>query len=120
MRPRNPAKEDFWRGLLRLWRQSGLSGRQFCAQQGVSEASFYAWRRVIARRDRQQASARKWAAVDRPTSGPAFVPLALPSSTETAPAIEVVVRRQRVVRVAPGFDAETLRQLLRLLEEPSC
>lgn len=38
--PRNRAKERYWRRLLRQKQQSGLSGRAFCAAQGVSEPSF--------------------------------------------------------------------------------
>jgi len=36
------------------------------------------------------------------------------------PAIEVVVAERRLLRVRPGFDAELLRQLVRLLEELTC
>ena len=54
---RDLAKEKDWRRLLRQWRASGLSGRDFCVEQRLSEPSFYAWRREIARRDQQRKSA---------------------------------------------------------------
>jgi hypothetical protein len=53
---RDPAKEQRWRRLLGLWRRSGLTGRDFCAEHGLSEPSFYAWRREIARRDQEAVS----------------------------------------------------------------
>ena len=52
---------------------------------------------------------------------PAFVKLT-PVDTETtgATAIELVLGDRRVLRVRPGFDADLLLQLVRLLEEPTC
>jgi hypothetical protein len=127
MRQRDPAKENHWRRLLGRWRQSGLTGRDFCAEHGVSEPSFYSWRREIARRDQQQATRRKQTMppaastlVPPPCGDSAFLQLALEPSATTPPAIEVVLAQGRLLRVRPGFDAAMLRQLLRLLEEPSC
>ena len=45
------SKERFWRMQVRRWRTSGLSVRDFCAEQGLSEPSFYAWRRTLAERE---------------------------------------------------------------------
>jgi hypothetical protein len=125
MPQRDPTKERFWRRLLRDWRHSELTGRDFCFQRRISEASFYAWRREIARRDRQAATQRRKAAstsvAERAAVAdtPAFIKLAIHGGA-TAPPIEVVVTEGRVLRVHPGFDANLLRQLLRLFEEPSC
>jgi transposase len=124
MPQRDPAKEIYWRRLLLLWRQSGLTGRDFCAEHRLSEPSFYAWRREIGRRDKQKRATRPPARARVPrqpaTTTPAFVKLAIDASAAPAAAIEVVVAESRVLRVRPGFDAALLRQLMRLLEEPSC
>jgi transposase-like protein len=107
-RARDEKKERQWRRRIDQWRVSGLSVRAFCAQHGLSSASFYHWRRVLER---------------RAAEGPAFVPVqvvadALPTQ---ASALEVVLLDGRTVRVAPGFDAATLRRLLVVLEgEGSC
>ena len=45
------SKEQWWRRQVRQWRSSGLSVRAFCAAQGLSEPSFYAWRRTLAQRE---------------------------------------------------------------------
>ena len=45
------AKEQWWRRQVRQWRSSGLSVRAFAPQQGLSEPSFYAWRRTLAERE---------------------------------------------------------------------
>jgi hypothetical protein len=114
---RDPAKERYWRRLLRQWRRSGMTPRQFCVDQNISEASFYVWRREIARRDAHKAAAQKQPSV---AAVPAFVKLAMDPGTALPPAIEVVVAERRLLRVRPGFDADLFRQLVRLLEEPSC
>ena len=49
--PRDPRKEQFWRRQFEHWRRSGLSVRAFCARHGLSEPTFYSWRRTLAQRD---------------------------------------------------------------------
>jgi len=53
---RDPAKERHWRRIVRRWRSSGLSVREFCDWQALSEPCFYAWRRELAKRDREAAA----------------------------------------------------------------
>ena len=42
-------QKQFWQMVLDTFRSSGLSVRQFCKQEGLSEASFYAWRRKLSK-----------------------------------------------------------------------
>lgn len=123
-RPRDSAKEQFWRNTIRRWQRSGLSLRDFCAEQQLSESSFQAWRRTIARRE--QASSPP---VPEPHDLlPAFVPVRLTSPpippaflTPSTSSLELVLGQGRIVRVPAGFDVATLRNLLAVLEEgPSC
>jgi hypothetical protein len=53
---------------------------------------------------------------------PAFVPVQVvaDAARTQAGALEVVLTDGRMVRVAPGFDAATLRQLLAVLEGRPC
>jgi transposase len=102
-RARDERKESQWRRWISQWRTSGLSVRAFCARHGLATASFYNWRRVLER---------------RATERPAFVPVRVVPDTPPpqAGALELVLADGRAVRVAPGFDAATLRQLLAVLE----
>src|SRR5262249_47719118 len=95
---RDPRKEQHWRRLIQLWKNSGLPVRAFCAQHHVTQPSFYAWRR-----ERQQRDADI-----------TFVPVQVePDDQSTlATPIEVVLSGGRYVRITPGFDPATLRQLL--------
>ena len=69
---RDATKEAFWRDAIRRQANSGLSIREFCRRQQISESSFHERRRTFQERDAR-----------RPAAPPAFLP--------------VVVREQRPV-----------------------
>jgi hypothetical protein len=105
---RSARKERFWRTVLRQWRRSGLSVRAYCHEHGLSEPSFYAWRRTLASCESQAVS---FVPVRVAEPGPS------PATDGSAGALELVLDAGRRLRVGPGFDAPTLRRLLALLEE---
>ena len=121
---RDRGKERFWRQHLAGWRRSGRGIRDYCRSAGLSEPSFYAWRRVLAERQsarRTVASARQQA--ERPEQSPtaaAFVPVRLIEESAVAGSVEVMVRGGREVRVAAGFAAATLREVVAVLEGLPC
>lgn len=56
---RDPVKEQYWKRHLALWQRSGLSIRAYCKENGVVEGSFYAWRRELIIRAREDGSVEK-------------------------------------------------------------
>ena len=104
-------KQALWLELVRRWQRSQTTIREFCERHQVSEASFFSWRRVLKQRGLLN---------DTPVpGGPApFVKLTV-AAADSVGAVEIVLG-QRVLRVRPGFDANVLLELVRLLEEPSC
>src|SRR6516162_2946451 len=54
-RARDEEKERQWRRWIGEWQASGLSVRASCQRRGLTVASFYAWRRVLQRRDAERA-----------------------------------------------------------------
>jgi hypothetical protein len=53
-RTTNGTAEERWRDRFRRWHGSGLSIREFCFREGVSEVSFYQWRKgLLCMNDRQ-------------------------------------------------------------------
>lgn len=101
---RDLGREPHWRRVLARWRRSGLSGRAFCLAEGISEPSFYVWRRRLDQVDHKK---------------PAFLPVHVVAdeAKETATGgIEVVLANGRCLRVGPGFDPQTLVKLIALLE----
>ena len=115
---RGSGKEQFWRDILREWDSHKQTVRDFCTEHGVSEPSFYAWRRTISERDRE-AAARRVSATPAADNPPTFVPVQVVVGTQASPMLEVVAGSGRVVRVPPNFDATTLRRLLTVLEDAS-
>ena len=54
---RSGQREEFWREQVERYEASGLSVRRFCQESGLSEASFYAWRRTLRLRAREAQAA---------------------------------------------------------------
>ena len=61
------AKERIWRQHVSRHGRSKLTVRDYCAQAGISEPSFYAWRSELARRD--SVNGRMLVANPRPRGG---------------------------------------------------
>jgi hypothetical protein len=111
--PRDPRKERFWRGHLARWQRSGLSILAYCSRHDLAPANFYAWRRTLAQRDRQQS-----AATPTPVT---FVPISLPTQPSAEDAlIEVVLCNGRRLRLTSTVALSVVRDLVALLEEATC
>ena len=104
----NPTLERTWRDRVMRWKASGLSVRDFCRSEGLSEPSFYSWRRTIAQRD-----------ASTTTDAPAFVPLHV-RSDPAPPVLELVLRSGHVLRIPSGDDPEHLRAVVAALEAAPC
>ena len=110
------AKQSRWLELIRRWQRSQTSVREFCQRHQVSEASFFSWRRVL----RERGLLDEPMPAKIPTDVPAFVKLTTLDGEPTFSPIELVLNQRRLLRVRPGFDADMLLELVRLLEEPAC
>jgi len=105
---RDLKREAFWRDVLARFAGSKLSVRGFCTLDGLSEPSFYAWRRVIRERDTQ-----------RPE--PAFVPVVVsgavaPQSAGRGKWIVMDLHGGRCLRLPEAMAAERVVELIRALE----
>jgi hypothetical protein len=119
---RDAEKERRWRRLEKEWRSSGLSVREFCDWQALSEPSFYAWRRELAQRDRERSSrgARSTTGPVGALPKPSFLPVqvvAEGAADSCAQAcLEVQLPTGVRLRIPAGFDPQTLAQVLAALE----
>jgi len=140
-RRRDAGKERQWRGIIRAQGASGQSVREYCRGAGVKESAFYWWRRELGRRSMVERAPRRGpeaqASPPRPArkrkTGPArssrrtaargeplsFVPIHVLADT-TAAGIEIHFDGGRKVFVRPGFDGQTLREVLAVLESRPC
>jgi transposase-like protein len=112
------SKQRRWLALIQLWQQSNFTVREFCQRHSVREASFFAWRRTLRKRGLFHDPPPQ---PRKPTPNtPAFLQLTPAAESPTPTAIDLVLNEHRLLRVRPGFDSDTLLQLVRLLEEPAC
>jgi transposase-like protein len=108
---------DRWRRTIQQQQSSGLSITAFCQRAGISRPSFYLWRRKL----RQpiafaevKLAGRMPAAADSPRGRVMNHHAAEPSGE-----IELHLPGRRCLVVRPGFDRQTLVELLDLLEAAS-
>ena len=114
-------------GHIRAQGRSGLTVAAYCAAHGVSASTFYRWKRVFqgdARggRDEGAAEARRTAVKDDAGPKALFAEVAAPTvcAQERCSGVEVELASGLRIRVAPGFDAETLRRVITTLEDERC
>jgi len=119
----DPRKQQQWLQRILRWQGSHLSVRDYCERLQLSEASFHAWKRTLQRRGLLAATAPIGARsprADAPAKAPLFLPVTIAAADMAPGHIELVLPDGLTVRVAAGFDAQTLRQVLAVLRERSC
>jgi len=134
--PKSVGRGSYWRSVFERYADSGLSIRRFCQDNGISQSTFFAWRKrlsketPLANSDRADTSDRNRG--DKHTSssarrddqqaaspGTSFVAVKLPvvsESTESEP-IEVVHPLGYVVRVASGANLDCLPRIFQILDQ---
>jgi hypothetical protein len=113
---RSAEKESYWRRQLEGQAASGLSVRRYCRERGLSEPSFYVWRKELQKRDLEAAAKTKAQKSRRVLSGKtghsslvAVDVIHVPASTAT---IEIAVPGGIVIRLRDDTSAETLGRVL--------
>lgn|SRR5512134_3970617 len=115
--PGIPLDDPRWEDILDDFRNSGLTHVEFCRRRQLPLSTFR--RRLY--RDR---STRATPQVARPSTTP-FLPVTVrpeptPASVAPPQPLELILPHGRRIAIAPGFDAETLRRLLDVLEASPC
>jgi transposase len=100
------SREEFWRELLRECAAGGQSIRAFCAARGVSEPSFYAWRRRLGSRPAASCP-------DAVATAPTLLPVSLTHGPQTQ--IEIVLAGGHRIRLRGPVDREALAEVLAAL-----
>jgi hypothetical protein len=99
-RPAKP-KADEWAERIAAQQRSGMSVKQFCKERGLTECSFYAWRKRL-----QERGPVRFALVER----------SLGRQERTAAAVlELVLATGERLRIGTGVDTATLRAVLDVL-----
>ncbi len=103
-RQRDPAKEAYWRKALQRFASSGLSVREFCKREQVTESAFYAWRRTIDQR------------ADTGDAEPAFVPAVINGEAEHDEPLVLKLAGDLELRLPLSIPAGRLADLVCALE----
>lgn len=110
--------------LIDQWRKSGLSLPAFCAPRGVNPKTMSGWIHKPAYRAAIDRARTEAAAAQVPDQAkPVFLPVEIANAQARTPGragVAVVIGPGRRVVVAQGFDAETLRRVLAVLEGRPC
>ena len=103
---RDRAKEVFWRNTFKRQTSSGLSVREFCRRENVTESAFYFWRRTIAERDAEL----------KPPKRPVFLPVVVDGDFRRDGAITIELAGGRVLRLPEATPTQRLVELVHALE----
>jgi hypothetical protein len=99
-KPAKPKAEE-WAERIAAQGRSGMSVKQFCKEQGLTECSFYAWRKRL----KEQGPVRF-----------ALVESRARRQERTAePVLELVLAAGERLRISAGVDTATLRTVLDVL-----
>lgn len=120
-------REAMWRRRIEEQPRSGMSIRAFCRREGMTEPSFYDWRRRLKESSRAAGATSPvgrapWAGgsgkVAASRSGaPAFARVVVSEESDSRRGqIEIQSREGRLIRVLPGFDRATLIEALSAIE----
>jgi hypothetical protein len=125
------ARAIYWSAILADFHRSGLTHVEFCRRRQISVHSFRHWlyhRRPDLRPTSSVAVPTPTVPGPAPSSTPLFLPVhvrpepisaaVLTHDTRSASPLELVLADDRRIRIPPGFDPASLRQLLDILEGP--
>jgi transposase len=95
------SKAPEWAKRIATQQRSGISVKQFCKEQGLTECSFYAWRKRLRQREPV-----RFALVDRGAAN---------QESGKDMFLELVLTTGERLRIGAGVDTTTLRTVLEVL-----
>ena len=108
---RSVEKEQFWRGIVEGHVGSGLSIRDYCRQQNVSEPSFYVWRQKLQPdRSRKATSVPNHERRSKKHDEAGFIPVEITAGRQVG--IEIETPAGIVIRLREDVSPETLQRVI--------
>jgi transposase-like protein len=129
---RDKGRQATWRRVIQEHAGSGLSIRQFCRDNDLTESGFYFWRRELQRREtqrpQQQRRQTRPEQQRRPSgtgqtpgqaaAAPAFVPVSVSQAVrQSTGGIEIILLGGARIHVAGGVDRQALADVVAVLRE---
>ena len=94
------ARSEYWRERIAEQERSGLSVHRFCAQHGLTEQSFYGWRKRLGK---------------QPPVRFALVETERAARPAAEPVLELILPTGERLRIGAGVDVTALRTVLEAL-----
>lgn len=92
-----------WAKIIGEWRESGLSGAEFCRRHGHRSKRFYKWRQRLEEEEETEGAA-------------GFVAVSFSeNSSSHGCGVRVVLNEKVHLELSPGFDADVLRRAVQAL-----
>lgn len=99
-------RQQFWQMAIETWQDSGMSVSKFCKAEGLSEGTFYSWRKRLSGRRSQRPN--------QTNSNPsAFIEVAMPRNDHIP--IELVLSSGHTLRIRSSADNKILSNVLSVL-----
>ncbi len=105
----NKDRGQFWQMAIEIWQDSGMSVSKFCEAEGLSESSFYIWRKKLAQSDDAETGKQK------KLSPSAFIEVAMPKNDSAA--LELILSSGSTLRISSGADSKTLHDVVSVLQQ---
>jgi hypothetical protein len=109
-----------WNALLNDFRRSGLTQAEFCRRRQISLHSFRKHLYQPVPSNPTSSDGRSSASADHHFLPVTILPDPILSIPASQPHLEFILSNGRRLAVAPGFDPQTLRRLIAVVEERPC
>jgi hypothetical protein len=122
-RVRRPAAE--WAALIDAWQRSGLSLPAFCTRRGLNAKTMQGWVYKRTHRGALERAQRDAGAAEDPPRATEFLPVRIVDAERehvgaSRSGVAILLGVGRRIAVEAGFDSETLRRVVAVLEERPC
>jgi hypothetical protein len=118
-----------WVRLIDEWHASGLNLSVFCRRRGLNFGTMQGWVYKSTHKEALEKARREAGAggesTDNPPTAEAFLPIRVRDAEPEhrgmgCSGVEVILGEGRRVVIEAGFDAETLRRVVAVLEDRTC
>ena len=98
---RKAERSEYWRERIAQQERSGVSVQRFCKEQGLTEQSFYAWRKRLGKQEPM-----RFALVETGSAG---------RQPDADAGLGLTLARGERLRISAGVDSAWLRRVLAVL-----
>jgi len=101
-------QQQFWQMVMETFKSSALSVRQFCQQEGLSEASFYSWRKRLTKPQTSD--------IDNKEAQPEpFIQVSMPKAQSGG--LELILASGHTLLISSDVDSKVLTGVLSALKQ---